>query len=138
MRRFFMAPLAPQLLSVLRIVTAFLYLLHGGQKLFGWFGGVDGQGATVELMSRYGAAGVIELVGGTLVLVGLLTRPVAFVLAGEMAFAYFLAHLPRAFWPIQNGGEVVVMFCFVFLYLSAAGAGPWSIDALRERGSPDA
>ena len=136
MRRFFMEPLTPQLLSVLRIVTGLLFLLHGGQKLLGWFGGPGGNGGTVELMSRYGVAGVLELVGGTLILLGLFTRVVAFVLSGEMAFAYFLAHLPRGFWPLENGGENVVLFCFVFLYLSAAGAGPWSLDAARGRGSP--
>ena len=138
MRPFFMARWEPELRSVLRIVTAAAFMQHGVQKLFGWLGGVDGQGGTVELMSQFGLAGVLETFGGLLVLLGLFTRPVAFVLAGEMAFAYFMAHFPRGFWPVQNGGEPVVLFCFVFLYLSAAGAGPWSLDALRARRDPDA
>ena len=134
MRPFFMARWEPELRSLLRIVTAAAFMQHGVQKLFGLLGGVDGQGGTVELLSRFGVAGVLETFGGLLVLVGLLTRPVAFVLAGEMAFAYFLVHFPNGFWPVQNRGEVVVLFCFVFLYLSAAGPGPWSVDALRGRG----
>jgi len=122
---------SPRLLSVLRMVAAFLYLLHGTQKLFGV--PPSASGATVQLASRLGAAGVIEIVGGTLILLGLFTRPVAFVCAGEMAFAYFLAHAPRAPLPLQNQGEVPVLFCFIFLYLAAAGGGPWSLDALRSR-----
>jgi putative oxidoreductase len=120
---------SPQLLSVLRIVAGFLFLLHGTQKLFGIPPSASGR--TVELASRLGAAGVIEAVGGALILLGLFTRPAAFVCSGEMAFAYFLAHLPRGPLPILNQGEVPVLFCFVFLYLAAAGGGPWSLDALR-------
>jgi len=120
---------SPQLLSVLRIVAAFLYLLHGTQKLFAI--PPSARGATVELASRLGAAGVIEIVGGTLILLGLFTRPAAFICSGEMAFAYFLAHAPRGLLPIANGGELPVLFCFVFLYLAAAGGGAWSLDALR-------
>jgi len=122
---------SPRLLSVLRIVAAFLYLLHGTQKLFAV--PPTASGATVQLASRLGAAGVIEIVGGSLILLGLFTRPVAFVCAGEMAFAYFLVHAPRAPLPLQNGGELPVLFCFIFLYLAAAGGGPWSLDALRSR-----
>jgi putative oxidoreductase len=120
-----------RLLSVLRIVAAFLLIAHGTQKLFGWPANEPQQ--TVELMSRYGVAGVLETFGGVLLLLGLLTRPVAFVLAGEMAAAYFIAHAPRGFWPILNRGEVPVLLCFIFLYLAAAGGGPWSLDAARER-----
>ena len=138
MRPFFMARWEPELRSLLRIVTAAAFMQHGAQKLFGLLGGVDGQGGTVQLMSQFGLAGVLEFFGGLLVLIGLFTRPVAFVLAGEMAFAYFMAHFPRGFWPVQNGGEPVVLFCFIFLYLSAAGAGPWSVDAMRARGDADA
>ena len=122
---------SPRLLSVLRIVAAFLYLLHGTQKVFAV--PPTASGATVQLASRLGAAGVIEIVGGSLILLGLFTRPVAFVCAGEMAFAYFLAHAPRAPLPLQNAGELPVLFCFIFLYLAAAGGGPWSLDALRSR-----
>jgi putative oxidoreductase len=121
---------SPQLLSVLRIVAAFLYLLHGTQKLFAI--PASATGATVPLVSRLGVAGVIEVVGGGLILLGLFTRPAAFICAGEMAFAYFLAHAPRALLPLQNGGELPVLYCFVFLYLAAAGPGPWSVDAVRK------
>ena len=122
---------APRLLSVLRIVAAFLYLPHGTSKLFGV--PPTPSGATVNLASRLGAAGAIEIVGGTLILLGLFTRPVAFVCAGEMAFAYFLAHAPRGLVPLQNQGELPILFCFIFLYLAAAGAGAWSVDAMRRR-----
>jgi putative oxidoreductase len=122
---------APRLLSVLRIVAALLYLLHGTSKLFG-VPAVRSAG-TVELFSRLGAAGVIEVVGGLLILLGLFTRPAAFVCSGEMAVAYFLAHAPRGLVPLQNGGELPILFCFTFLYLAAAGARPWSVDALRRR-----
>jgi putative oxidoreductase len=122
---------APRLLSVLRIVAALLYLLHGTSKLFGV--PPTASGATVHLASRLGAAGLIEVVGGALILLGLFTRPVAFVCAGEMAFAYFLAHAPRGLVPLQNQGELPILFCFIFLYLAAAGAGAWSVDAMRRR-----
>ncbi|MEO5813370.1 MAG: DoxX family protein [Rhodanobacter sp.] len=120
---------APYLLSILRIVSGLLFMQHGAQKLFGLLGGTP-----VDWASLMGLAGVLEFFGGLLVLVGLATRPVAFILAGEMAFAYFMAHNPSAFWPVLNGGGMAVMFCFVFLYLSAAGAGPWSVDRLLRRG----
>jgi putative oxidoreductase len=122
---------APPLLSVLRIVAVFLYMAHGTQKLFGW--PADGPQQTVALMSLPGLAGVLETFGGLLLLLGLFTRPVAFLLAGEMAFAYFMAHAPRGFWPILNHGEVPVLFCFLFLYFAAQGPGPWSLDAARSR-----
>ena len=120
---------APRLLSVLRIVAALLYLLHGTSKLFGV--PPTASGSTVALASRLGAAGVIEIVGGGLILLGLFTRPVAFICAGEMAFAYFLAHAPRGWMPLLNGGELPILYCFTFLYLSAAGPGPWSVDRAR-------
>jgi putative oxidoreductase len=125
--RAFWSKRSPDLLSVLRIVTAFLFMQHGAMKLLGFPGAGD---HTVELMSLRGLAGVLELVGGGLVLLGLFTRPVAFVLAGEMAFAYFMAHAPQGFWPALNQGEAAVLYCFVFLYLSAAGGGPWSLDRM--------
>jgi putative oxidoreductase len=121
-----------RLLSVLRIVAAFLFIAHGTQKLFGWPAGAEPQ-QTVALVSLPGLAGVLETCGGLLLLLGLFTRPLAFVLAGEMAFAYFMAHAPRGFWPILNRGELPVLFCFLFLYFAAAGGGPWSLDAARER-----
>lgn len=125
---------APRLLSILRIVAAFLFIAHGTQKLFGF--PVLEPKPTVELFSLFGLAGVIELVGGLLLLVGLLTRPVAFLLSGEMAVAYFMAHFPRSFWPILNNGEHTVLFCFLFLYLAAAGGGEWALDRARDRRTP--
>ena len=122
---------APYLLSVLRIVVAFLYIAHGTQKLFG-FPSLEPR-AGVALLSLLGLAAVIETFGGILLLLGLFTRPVAFVLAGEMAAAYFISHVPRGFWPLLNRGEPAVFFCFTWLYFAAAGAGPWSLDALRGR-----
>ena len=123
----FFADWSPRLLSVLRILTAFLFIQHGTAKLLGFphVAAMDG----VTLYSLAGFAGVLEIVGGFLVLIGLFTRLTSFILSGEMAFAYFMAHAPQGFWPILNHGELAVMFCFVFLYLAAAGAGPWSVDA---------
>lgn len=128
----FCATWSPRLLSVLRIVTGFLYLQHGTAKLLHvpHLANFD----NVQLMSLIGLAGVLELVGGLLVLIGLFTRPVAFILSGEMAVAYFMAHAPRDFLPLLNGGELAVMYCFVFLYLSVAGGGVWSVDAFRRGG----
>ena len=122
---------SPQLLSVLRIVAAFLYLLHGTQKLFAI--PPSASGATVHLASRLGAAATIEIVLGTLILLGLFTRPAAFICSGEMAFAFFLSHFPRGWLPLLNQGELPVLFCFIFLYLAAAGPGPWSLDAAVRR-----
>jgi putative oxidoreductase len=121
---------APYLLSVLRIVVAFLYIAHGTQKLWG-FPPAEPPRAAVALLSLLGLAAVIETFGGLLMLLGLFTRPVAFILAGEMAAAYFLSHVPRGFWPLVNRGEPAVFFCFTWLYFAATGAGPWSLDALR-------
>jgi putative oxidoreductase len=120
--------LAPFLQSVLRIVAAFVFLMHGTQKLFGF-----PADRPVPINSLMGAAGVLETIGGTLLLVGLFTRPVAFLLAGQMAVAYFLRHYPRGPWPILNGGELAVLFCFLWLYFFAAGPGPISLDGLLGR-----
>lgn len=119
--------MAPVLLSVLRIVAAFLLMAHGTQKLFGMPAAEPRD--PVELLSRLGAAGVLETFGGLLLLVGLYTRPVAFVLSGLMAVAYFMSHAPRGFWPILNRGELAALYSFVFLYLSAAGGGSLGLDA---------
>lgn len=121
---------APRLQSVLRIVAAFMFIQPGTMKLFAFPVGLP-TGGTVHLISELGLAGVLETFGGILLLLGLFTRPVAFILAGEMAVAYFQAHFPHSFWTIINGGQPAVLFCFIYLYLSAAGAGPWSLDALR-------
>ena len=121
---------SPRLLSVLRIVTAFLFIEHGAQKFFSFPAPPQ---RAIDLASLMGLAGTLELVGGALVLVGLFTRPVAFVLSGFMAVAYFMAHAPQGFWPLLNRGELAIMYCFVFLYLSAAGGGPWSLDRLLRK-----
>ena len=119
--------------SLLRIVSGLMFAQHGVQKLFGWLGGDQ----VTDLMSLPGIAGILEFVGGILIILGLFTRPVAFLLSGEMAVAYFMAHFPRAFWPAENGGEPAVLFCFIFLYFAATGAGRWSIDDAigRRRGT---
>lgn len=122
---------APRLLSVLRIVAALIFLEHGTQKLLGFPPPMNGVGPAAFTLSWF--AGVLELVGGSLLLAGLFTRPVAFILSGEMAFAYWLAHAPRNAFPLLNGGDAAVLYCFVFLYLAAAGGGPWSVDHARRR-----
>ena len=116
--------------ALLRVVTGLMFWQHGAQKLFGWLDGRQVQ----DLTSLSGVAGLLEFVGGILIVIGLFTRPVAFVLSGEMAFAYFLSHAPRALWPIENRGEASVLFCFLFLFFAAHGAGRYSLDgALRGR-----
>ncbi|MCW5980978.1 MAG: DoxX family protein [Bryobacteraceae bacterium] len=123
----------PQALSLLRIVAGFMFSLHGFQKVLGLLGGAGGSGNPAAVMSLPWVAGVLELVGGLLIMVGLFTAPVAFILSGEMAVAYFMAHLPQSFWPILNRGELAALYCFVFLYFAAAGPGPWSVDQVRSR-----
>jgi putative oxidoreductase len=121
-------------LTALRIVTGFLFVQHGYPKLFGSLPGSGEAEGPAELLSIIWVSGVLEVVGGLLILLGLLTRPVAFILAGEMAVAYFWRHAPRGFWPGSNNGELAALYCFVFLYLCAAGGGEWSLDAwLRRR-----
>jgi len=122
---------APQLLSALRIFAAFTFMQFGTAKLFAFPGALMPGGGTVPLASLVGVAGTLEAFGGLLLLVGLFTRPVAFVLAGEMAFAYFIGHGSHGFWTVLNQGTPAVIYCFVWLYLSAAGPGPWSLDARR-------
>jgi putative oxidoreductase len=122
---------APRILSILRIVAALLFFEHGTTKLLGF----PPSDHSPEVLSLPWIAGALELVGGALLIVGLFTRPVAFILSGEMAFAYWMAHAPRSAFPVVNGGDAAILFCFVFLYLAAAGGGPWSLDAFRRRES---
>src|ERR1043165_3775562 len=122
-------PYADIALSVLRIVAAFLFIAHGTQKLFAK-PPAPYQMPPLKLMSQFGRAGIRETFGGLAMLLGLFTRPVAFLLSGEMAVAYFQVHFPRGFLPIVNGGDNAVLFCFLFLYFVFAGAGPWSVDHL--------
>jgi len=123
----FLSAWQPRVLSILRIISAFLFMQHGAQKIFGF---PAEQRYPFELFSMSGVAGTLELFGGFLLLIGLFTRPVAFVLSGLMAFAYFIAHAPQNFWPLNNGGELATLFSFVFLYLVFAGGGSWSADCL--------
>jgi putative oxidoreductase len=125
---------APRLLSTLRIVAAFLFIQFGTTKLFAFPAAVMPGGGTAPVLSLAGVAGVLETFGGALLLVGLFTRPVAFLLSGLMAFAYFIGHAPQGFWPVLNQGHPAILFCFVWLYVSAAGPGPWSVDAARGAG----
>ena len=123
---------SPRMLSVLRIVAGLLYFEHGTNKIFAWPAAARAP-APYVLLSLNGVAGIIETFGGLLILIGLFTRPVAFVAAGEMAVAYFKVHIVRSIFPIANGGDNVVLFCFIYLFLTFAGAGPWSLDALIAR-----
>ena len=120
----------PRLRSVLRIVAAFMFMQAGSMKLFAFPAGIPPNGGTVPLMSQMGLGGVLEVFGGGLLLFGLFTRPVAFVLSGEMAVAYFQFHFPQSFWTVINNGGPAVLYCFLWLYLSAVGPGPWSLDAM--------
>jgi putative oxidoreductase len=130
------SPANPYALTALRMVTGFLFFQHGYPKLFGSLSGSDETEGAAEFLSVIWVSGFLEVVGGLLILVGLLTRPVAFVLAGEMAVAYFWRHAPQGFWPGSNRGELAALYCFVFLYLFAAGGGPWSVDGRLRRGRP--
>lgn len=121
----------PYLQSLLRITAAFMFVTSGTMKLFAFPVGVPPGGGTVPLVSEVGLGGILEVVGGGLMLLGLFARPVAFILAGEMAVAYFQFHFPQSFWPVINDGMSAALYCFVWLYFSAAGAGPWSLDARR-------
>jgi putative oxidoreductase len=125
-----LAPFAPYAYAIMRIILGLLFVSHGGQKLFGWFGG-----QAVPLASLFGLAAIIEIVLGLLITIGLLTSFAAFIASGEMAAAYFIGHFPKSFWPLENAGEPAVLFCFIFLYMATQGSGIWSVDAARaERG----
>ncbi|TWG93373.1 putative oxidoreductase [Mesorhizobium sp. J18] len=118
---------APQWLSVMRIMSALLFLEHGTQKLFNFPAAAE----AMALSPLMWVQALIELIGGVLLALGLFTRPVAFILSGNMAVAYFMAHAPQNFFPILNGGDAAILYCFVFLYFFFAGPGPWSVDAAR-------
>ncbi len=124
----------PHSLTFLRVLTGFMFLEHGAQKLVGLLGGFGGQeGATAPLFSMMGFAGILEFFGGLAILLGLFTQPVAFILSGEMAVAYFMAHFPRSFWPVVNRGETAVLYCLIFLLLATTGGGALSLDSLFKK-----
>jgi putative oxidoreductase len=123
----FLGSYAPQAYALMRVVFGLLFVSHGAQKVFGIFGGIGG--AAAPLSSLFGVAGVIELVLGSLITLGFLGGYAAFVASGEMAVAYFIAHFPQGFWPLENKGEEAVLYCFAFLYMATQGSGIWSIDA---------
>ena len=125
----FLGRFEPQCYALLRIVAGLLFLFHGLQK-FGMYGGTQ-----VELASIYGAAAIIELAAGTLIMIGLAASPLAFLASGEMAYAYFMQHQPKGTWPIQNGGELSALYAFIFLYIAARGSGIWSVDGARSGGA---
>ncbi|MBI3991527.1 MAG: DoxX family protein [Candidatus Omnitrophica bacterium] len=120
-------------LTLFRIVTGFLFIPHGAQKLFGWLGGMGGKGTTAGFPELMWFAGVLEFFGGICILFGIFTRPVAFLLSGQMAVAYFKAHAPQGFLPIINHGELAVLYCFIFLFLSAVGSGPLAVERLWKK-----
>jgi putative oxidoreductase len=126
-----MAAWAPRVLSVLRLITGLMIIQHGMAKLLGF--PAVASFANLSPLSLIGAAGFIELIGGALLILGWQTRLVAFIISGEMAFAYFMAHAPKSFYPLINGGTLAIMFCFTCLFLSTAGPGPWSVDAAMKR-----
>jgi putative oxidoreductase len=119
---------SPYLYALLRVVAGLAFAQHGAQKLFGALGAKQ----AAPLLSQYGLAGVVEFVGGILIALGFFTSPVAFIASGQMAWAYFQAHLPRGFWPIMNGGELALLYCFLFLYFASVGSGKLSIDSIRK------
>ena len=123
---------APKVLSILRVIAGFLIMQHGLQKIFGFPAGPQPQ-PTPPLLSMMGFVGILELVGGILLIIGLFTRPAAFILSGLLAVAYFMAHAPQGFWPVLNKGELAALYSFVFLYLAVAGGGEWSLDRMLRR-----
>lgn len=126
----FIGNYSPHLFAILRIVAGLMYAMHGSQKLFGW----PGDGNTVELVSLMGLAGIIEFFGGLMIAFGVFASWAAFIASGQMAVAYFMAHAPQGWNPLMNEGEKAVLYCFLFLYIAAHGAGIWSVDAARNKG----
>jgi putative oxidoreductase len=124
-----LGPYRATIYALLRIAAGLLFFQHGLPKLLGGFG----RPAPAELMSQMGLAGIIEVFGGAAIALGLFTSPIAFLASGEMAVAYFQAHVPRGLWPVTNGGELAALYCFVFLYFASTGSGKWSLDALRRK-----
>ncbi len=124
-------------LTLLRVVSGFVFVCTGGLILFGWFGGMPG-GMKLDLMSQTGIGGLIEFFGGVAMALGLATRPVAFILSGTMAVAYWQFHAPKSIWPVLNDGQPAMLLCFIFLFFAVRGAGPWSLDALLSRPKPGA
>ena len=127
----FLGNYSPQLYAILRIVAGLMFMMHGTQKLFGW----PGDGDTVELASLMGVAGIIEFVGGLMIVFGFLTSWAAFIASGEMAVAFFMSHFPQHWNPLVNQGELAVLYCFLFLYMASRGSGVWSVDAAMHRGA---
>ncbi len=121
--------------GVMRIVVGLMFAQHGAQKLFGMFGGMGQDGGSAELMSRMGAAGTIEFFGGLLIALGLFGSLAAFISSGQMAAAYFLSHMPRGLIPLENRGELAVIYCFIFLYIASRGSGPLSLDGIFRKSS---
>jgi putative oxidoreductase len=119
-----LAPFAPYAYAIMRIIVGLLFVCHGGQKIFGWFGGQP-----VPLASLFGVAGIVEIVLGLLITIGFLAGYAAFIASGEMAVAYFVRHYPKSFWPLENQGEPAVLFCFIYLFMATQGSGIWSVDA---------
>ena len=128
-----LAPLAGPTHAILRVGAALLFMQHGAMKLFGWLGGVDGQGGAAELMSRFGFAGVVEFFLSLFIIAGFLTRPIAALMLVQMLAAYWIVHLPQGGFPIQNGGEPALLFALIWLFLLGNGAGPFSVDAMLRR-----
>ena len=127
------ASFAPHFHALLRIVSGFMFTLAGTSKLFAFPVGMPPDNSVATVGTQVWFGGVLETIGGLLIMIGLCTRPVAFLLAGEMAVAYFQFHYPRSFWPTVNGGVSAVLYCWIFFWMSAAGAGPWSVDAMRRK-----
>jgi putative oxidoreductase len=119
---------------LLRSVTGWMFFQHGAQKWLGWYGGMPPDQPPITLLSVVGVGGLLELVGGLLIVLGLFTRPVAFLLSGEMAVAYWGFHAKALTWPVENGGELAVLYCFIFLFMAAQGGGTWSLDAMKRKG----
>jgi putative oxidoreductase len=124
---------SPLALTLLRIIAGFLFMPHGAQKLFGWLGGMGGTGASASFPDLMWVTGVLEFFGGLCIVLGVWTRPVAFLLSGQMAAAYFMGHASQGFWPLLNRGELAVLYCFVFLFLAAARGGPFTVDRLWQK-----